>query len=95
MKELQEIVDFCRGEVSVDFNSHRGRYQTTEEYLKELQELLDIDDFSSPEVKQEIISRDQIVELIAYPNTPVGSYRVIHYDLGGAVKEMKQILGIK
>lgn len=77
---LPELLAKCRCAVSVCVNEHRSYYESAATYLNEL----DLDDLDLV-VKTQMIDRDTIVVVQAYPNTPVGFFRVVHWDLETAI----------
>jgi len=80
MEKLKKLMNLCEAEVMLDINEHRGSYQTVEEYLEDLSKLEcppEIED----SIKKIMIETDTMVCCIFYPDSPVGSYLVYHYDL--------------
>lgn len=87
MKKINNLKNICKGEVSLVINEHRNNYFTVEDWLEEL----DIQGVP-PEVMEEMCKRDVVVDLWFYPDTPVGFYRVLHYDVEAAVDIALNIL---
>ena len=87
MEKFKELVKHCKCSVSITVNDHKDVYQTVQEYL---------DTENYPDIEQdvldEMIKRDTIVLLQAYPKTPIGFYRVYHYDIEKAVDLMLEFL---
>lgn len=86
-EKLKRILELCKCSVSISINEHRDIYQTAEEKLKEAS------DYSCPpelteDVRSEMIKRDAIVNIQAYPYTPIGFYDVWHWSLDKALDEM-------
>jgi len=81
--KIKELVAVCEATVHITFNEHRTNYETIEEYLRDSR----FDRFSDlePELKQEIIDKDIIVEVQAYPKTPVGFILAVHHELDEAL----------
>jgi hypothetical protein len=69
--------------VHVDMNEHRVYYDTLESSLATRDE--DLFDASDADVKAECLRRGQLVVVQVYTVTPIGFYRVGHYDLGAAI----------
>jgi hypothetical protein len=46
----------------------------------------------SDDVRAGVIANDSTVELQFYPDTPIGSYTVIHYDVDEALRIALQII---
>ena len=85
--QLQKLFDKCKCSVIIDYNQHKAVYENIKDYLTRFEK-----DEINPEVYKEIIKRDQIVELQFYPDTPIGFYLLIHYDLSKAIEEANNIL---
>lgn len=84
MDKLKELMRLCKCGVYVTVNRHRDSYETAG------QALFDAMGHESPpeiadDVRAKMIALDTIVELQFYPNTPVGSYSIWHYDLEAAL----------
>lgn len=78
MEKFKELMSKCECLVSIGVNEHRGFYQSVSEHLKDC--ILD-DDEISEDVLNRMIETDTIVKVYAFPNTPIGSYRIFHYDI--------------
>ena len=85
MKELQAL---CKGSVYVTINGHRTYHTDIATYLYELRNPEEQDQ----KLIREIIAHDNLVEIQAYPDTPIGFYTVLHHDFDEAVKRMKAII---
>lgn len=85
---LTEIVRRCKCAVSITVNQHRNYYQSVETYLDDADRLSEI----APKVLAEMQARNTVVEVQAYPNTPVGFYCVAHYDLTAALRDLLSAL---
>lgn len=81
MRQLEELVSLCKCSVEISINDHKDCYESVEQYIKE-DEREDIDN----EVFSEMIKRDTIVRVQAYPHTPIGFYVIYHYDIEKAVE---------
>ena len=89
MNKLKELLSNCEASVSITVNQHRDYYQSVEEHIEE-QALIDeelIDEIGK-EVYEEMKKTNTIVEIQAYPDTPIGSYRLFHYDIDKAIDIM-------
>ncbi len=93
---LEQLILRCRAGVSVEVNEHRNFYQTAEVYLKEKADRNGTKKSSLPLANPEVLARmielDAVVEVQFYPLTPVGFYKVYHWDLGEALKESLALL---
>ncbi len=87
MNELKELLSKCKASVSITVNQHRDYYQSVEDYI-EKQAFIDeglIEEIGL-DVYEEMQKTDTVIEIQAYPETPIGSYRVMHYDINKAVR---------
>lgn len=86
MSKLQQLITRCKGAVFVTINDHRDRYETVEQYIARKEDneqpMYLLDDISDG-----MRARDSIVNIIFYPDTPVGFCEVWHYDLEAALDE--------
>lgn len=85
---IEEIFSLCKAEVSVEYNPHRSYYESVEVYLKGLEAWDEIPE----DIKVEMVKRDTVISIQAYEHTPVGFFKIYHYDFGSAVKKMLEIL---
>ena len=83
MDKLQKLLSLCKCGVILTINDHRNIYQSAATYLDDLDDLACIDS----EIRAKIIETDTIIDLHFYPDTPVGFYKIIHYDLDAALDE--------
>jgi len=86
MEKLQKLLDKCKYGVHLAVNQHRDYYQTAEDALKE-KEGYECPPEIEPEVREIMIKKNVIIDLQFYPNTPIGSYSIYHYDLDMALDE--------
>lgn len=80
MEKFKELVSLCKASVEISINAHKDYYESVEQYLKE-----HIEDVEK-EVFDEMVKRDVIVKIQAYPHTPIGFYIVYHYDIDKAIE---------
>lgn len=79
----------CQGSASISFNDHKANYQPIQEHIEELKNMgeeIPID------IIEEMIKRDIIIRVQAYPNTPIGFYLIFHYDVTIAIEQMNQVI---
>ena len=89
MDLLSEICKMAKCSVNVDVNRHRDYYESATYSINERAEhFADVD----KSVMDMMVETDTIVEITVYPDTPIGSYTVLHYDLNEGLKEMLEIL---
>lgn len=80
--KIERLVDLCEAEVAIICNEHTGQYETVK------RRLIDCADLYSdipPDVKAEMIRRNTMFVVYAYPDTPIGSYKVAHWSLDAAL----------
>lgn len=80
----------CKCSVSVEINQHLSFYRTIEEELdvRKLSGCLEI----NKEVESIIIKTGVMIDVQAYPDTPVGFYSVTHYNLDEALSIMIDLI---
>ena len=80
MEKFKELVSLCKASVEISVNDHKHYYESVEQHIsKEQRE--DIE----KEVFEEMVKRDTVVRVQAYPHTPIGFFVVYHYDIDLAV----------
>ena len=89
---LIELINLCKCSVTLEVNDHRDYYQTILEYIDDNCSNKSIWNETPEEVKKIMIETDTLIELQFYPNTPIGFYRVYHYDVNQAISEALNIL---
>jgi hypothetical protein len=92
MDKLKELLARCKCGVFLTVNEHRDYYETATERLDELASMECPPEYTD-DVRQKMIETDTIIELQFYPNTPIGSYRVVHHDLDAALDEALACFG--
>lgn len=90
--KLALLLSKCKCSVTLTVNDHRDVYQTAAQRLEERREdaamgCCPYDIPSDPAIIAEMIRTNTIVELQFYPNTPIGFYAVVHYDLNAALDQ--------
>ena len=96
MKKLKELLSKCQGSVSINVNQHKAYYQSVEHYIKE--QVLSNSNLINEiglDVHEEMKKTNTVIEIDAYPATPIGSYTVIHYDIDKAVDIMLSHINYK
>ncbi len=83
MNKLKELLNKCKASVSITVNKHRDYYQSVKDYIEE-----DLIDEIGQDVYEEMKKTNTVIEIQAYPNTPIGSYRIVHYDIDKAIDIM-------
>lgn len=89
---MKEILQRCKCGVFFTANEHKDYYVEAEQWLIDAcQNQEDVDEIGK-NVWEEMIKRDNILTLQFYPNTPIGFYRIYHYDYDELIKKAKEIL---
>lgn len=69
----------------ITHNDHKAVYYTIEDHYS-----IDDREWVSPEEKQKAIEQDSVWELHWYPDTPIGSYKVVASSLEAIQKHMME-----
>lgn len=89
MNKLKELLSKCEASVSITVNQHRDYYQSVKDYIEEQAQLdEELIEEIGLDIYEEMKKTDTVIEIQAYPDTPIGSYRVMHYDIDEAVRIM-------
>jgi hypothetical protein len=92
MDKLTLLLNRCKCGVHLTVNDHRDVYQTAKQAIEDLESMgHTVDD---ADVRAKMVDLDTIVDLHFYPDTPVGFYKVLHYDLDMALDIALAELGI-
>lgn len=84
MSRLAELISRCKCGVHLHVNDHLDIYQTVENAVYELEGMGFVID---PDMRAKIIETGMLIDLQFYPHTPVGFYKMIHYDIEAALQE--------
>jgi hypothetical protein len=82
--KLKTLLARCKCGVILTVNDYRNAYETPEaaiEFYAGLECAPDINDY----VMTGILSTGNIIDLIFYPDTPIVSYHIVHYDIDAAL----------
>ena len=94
MEKLNKLTQRCKCGVHLAVNLHRDYYETVEQHFKsnpiDEKDLEDID----KDVYEKMKETNTIIELQYYPDTPIGFYKVYHYDLEMAIDEALSSLNV-
>ena len=94
MDNLKALIARCKGGVYIEINPHHASYHDARYHLDHYYRDMECPPEISDEVRAGILANDSIIDLDFYPDTPVGSYQVVHYDLDAAICEALRILGM-
>ena len=86
MDKLKQLLSRCKCGVFLIVNEHRDYYQTVEQRLEEVAGY-ECPPEIAPEVRAAMIATDTMIDLQFYPDTPIGSYKIVHHDLDAALVE--------
>lgn len=81
-----ELMKLCKCGVYLTVNQHRDYYQTVDQYFNDLYDNVEIEDIDTG-VYDKMKELNTVIELQFYPDTPIGFYKVYHYDLDLAISE--------
>jgi len=77
----------CKCSVTVSINNHKDYYESVEDHISD-EDKEEIE----KEVFDEMVKRDTVITVQAYPDTPIGFYTIHHYDLEKAISEMLKVV---
>ena len=80
MEKFKELVSLCKASVEISVNDHKDYYESVEQNINEKER-----ENIKKDVFDEMVKRNTIVKVQAYPHTPIGCYVVYHYDIDMAV----------
>lgn len=86
MEQFKKLLAKCKCSVALEVNGHRDNYQTAEQRLEDFDDLELTEDLDA-EVRRKMIETNTIVDLHFYPDTPIGFFKILHYDLDLALAE--------
>lgn len=82
-EKIAELVRRCKCGVHLTFNGHRDNYESVRSYVSFVPA-----DEPDADVLALMVERDTVVDLQCYVETPIGFYRIVHYDLDAALDAM-------
>lgn len=92
-EKLQALLNRCKASIHIVVNEHRLYYLSAQERLGELSSY-ECPPEISDEVRAEIVRTDTIIDLQFYPDTPIGSYSIVHHSLDAALDDALECLNI-
>jgi len=87
MEKLNKLIQECKCGVHIIVNSHKDYYESVEKHFKDNPIKSEDLEYIESEVYEKMKELDTIIEIQCYPNTPIGSFTVYHYDLELAIDE--------
>lgn len=91
MDKLLKLISMCKCGVYLTVNEHRDCYKTAAQELEEAKGY-ECPPEINESVRQKMIDTNTIITLQFYPDTPIGSYGIWHYDLEKALNESLECL---
>ena len=89
MDKLTKLLARCKCGVHLTVNEHRNVYESAKKVL----DSPEADDWEiSNEVRLKIIETNTLISIVFYPDTPIGFYHVLHYDIDAALDEALECL---
>jgi hypothetical protein len=90
---LKLLLDKCKCGIYITVNDHRDVYKSVSDYLKEIRSYNSDDDLEiEKDIEMKMIEFDMIINIHFYPDTPIGSYDIYHYDINMALCKAVEIL---
>ena len=90
--KLNAIMVRCKCGVSLEVNEHRSDHNSAFTALDDARAMGMLPEDLSGAVFKKMIETDTIIVLHFYPETPIGFYRLYHYDLDGVLDQAMAIL---
>ena len=93
-KKFEDLMQLCKCSITLLINSHKDYYQSVEEYISDdraIGSITDEEDLPT-DVYNKMVELDTVIELQFYPETPIGFYKIYHYDYNEAIKKAFEIL---
>lgn len=79
--KLSALLARCKCGVHLTVNQHRDYYESVVAKLAGDEDAK----FLEPEVMAQMVATDTVVDLQFYPDTPIGSYRILHHSIEAAL----------
>lgn len=91
MDKLKKLLMRCKCVVFITVNEHRDYYNTAAQSIEEAR-LHECPPEIDADVEKIMVDTNTIVCLQFYPDTPIGSYEIWHYDIDAALDKALDIL---
>ena len=89
--KLGQLVARCKGAVHVTVNNHTSRYQSVGDYIADMVDANQVEpDDGDRDAFARCIEADTIWEVVAYTDTPVGSYQTYGATLDDALDQLPE-----
>jgi len=93
MDKLAKLISLCKCGIYLTVNEHRDYYETATQRLQKA-ENYECPPETEKSVKQKMIATNTIITLHFYPDTPIGSYVIWHYDIEETLNKAIECLTI-
>jgi hypothetical protein len=88
MDKLKELISLCRASITISVNDHKDNYESVSKYMANMVLLDDeLIEYIGEDVFAEMIKRDTIVYVIAYPRSWAEAIKYIIMMLKQQLKE--------
>lgn len=92
MNTLIRLAKKCKGDVTLKINEHRSMYRSVKEEI-EILRLLGADEEDLPtDIANKMIEKDIIIDVTFYPDTMVGFFRILHWDMNEVERQVNEWL---
>ena len=91
VNRLQLLTEMCKCGVHLTINDHKNYYEDVNAYLHQLDRSACPPNIDKS-VRKKMVETDTIVNLQFYPNTPIISYDLYHYDMDSLIEEAIKIV---
>ena len=91
-KALRQLLERCKYGIYLTVNEHRNYYETAQQRL-DWHDGLECPPEIAPDVRDGILQTGDIFDLVFYPDTSIGSYHLVHYDLDMLLSKALEALG--
>ncbi|QFR59811.1 hypothetical protein VOWphi5012_027 [Vibrio phage phi50-12] len=92
--QLKVLQAQCKGGVSIEFNPQYSNYESIQKYLEDIAMVqnIELSELIDDETLRGITKANELIELHMYPDTPVGSYKLYHWNIGSIVDQAITLL---
>lgn len=84
MDKITLLISKCKAGLTIDVDDHKASYQDIKDQIAEIKETQPELEMQR-EIEEGIIKNNRLICLTYFPDTPVGSCTIYHYDLEQAV----------
>lgn len=91
MHRLKLLQSLCKASIIININDHRSCYLSVKDHLEECDQE-DMNELIEAGILSKMIELDSVIEIQFYPLTPIGFYKIYHYDIEMAIDEALRII---